>query len=792
MPATPPQSASIDERIRALDSAPADALLAAAADDADEALRAAAQRRLTQIWSDDPQQIATLVVSGGSTRVRQLAAQRIDDPDEADRLGRQVRDRDKSVYRILKAKSDVRRAEQQRQAQLESDIAGACVALERFSRHLYDALYVPSFEHFEARWRALESQAPPQFRERAQRAIDHCLEVMASHVRERMQQAEAIAAEAARSAAQQAAAIAAADAARAQAEQAAQTALEAAREREAAQHLREQQQAADGLAERQLGALIGKAHGALREGHTGPAAGIRRAIGEQLATIAAPPPAILRRLQGLDAKLSELREWKDYAAAPKRAELIADMEALIGSSEPPPQLATRIRELRDQWKTVSKGIVLETQDDWQRFDRAATTAYQPCKEYFALQAKARSENVERRRTVLQRLLAFETAQVGEQPDWRTIAQVLREARLEWRAIAPVERAANKPVEQDFEAALARLHARLDAWYAENATAKQALITRAQGLLASVAARDPLAELKHLQQQWQRIGTTPRGQEQSLWHEFRTHCDAVFQQRQQVSAALDAQLRANQAQAVALCAGAEQLAALSGAELTAGMQAIPQWRSEFEALGELPRSEQRALRDRFERALDRCQAALAGQRQRDAGRAWEYLLEAGRHINAYAWAVAQNAPADESAALKQAAESYVAGVQQWPKAGAQALKSCWARADAAGVAGAANAAGTADEEVRLRTLCIRAELHANVPTPVEDQELRRAWQLQRLVQSMGRPQDANPGELDTLSLEWLQGAPIATEIYERLLARFMACRLARTAATPARRATSSAR
>ncbi len=528
--------------MRALESAPAEALLIAVADAADEALRAAAQQRLAQLCSEDPQQLATLVVSGSSTRVRQLAAQRVDDADVADRLGRQVRDRDKSVYRILKAKSDLRRAEQQRQAQLESDISGACVALERFSRHVYDALYVPSFEHFEARWRALENQAPAEIRERAQLAIDRCLEVMASHVRERMQQAETEAAALARRAAQQAAAATAAEAAQAQAELAAQAALDAARERQAERLLRDERQAAEALAERALGALIGKAHGALRAGHTGPAAGIRRAIGEQLAALATPPPVIMRRLQGLDAKLNELREWKDYAAAPKRAELIADMEALVGSTEPPPQLATRIRELRDQWKTVSKGIVLETQDDWQRFDSAATSAYQPCKEYFALQARQRGENVERRRAVLQRLLAFEAAQSGEQPEWRTIAQVLREARLEWRAIVPVERTANKPVEQEFEAALARLHARLEAWYAENAAAKQALIARAQGLLASVAARDPLAELKQLQQQWQRIGTTQRGREQALWHEFRVRCDAVFQQRQQVSAALDEQLR----------------------------------------------------------------------------------------------------------------------------------------------------------------------------------------------------------------------------------------------------------
>jgi hypothetical protein len=635
--------------------------------------------------------------------------------------------------------------------------------------HVYDALYVPSFEHFEARWRALEDKAPPDIRARAGVAIDRCLAVMASHVHERMQLAEAAAAEAARRAAQVAAVAAAEEAARVQAEQDALAASNAAREREALQRVQEEQRAAEAHAERQFGALIAKAQGALRAGHTGPAAGIRRAIAERLGD-ATPPQSIARRLQLLDAKLNELKEWKDYAAAPKRAELIADMEALIGSTEPPPKLAEKIRELRDQWKTVSKGIVLETEADWQRFDRAAESAYQPCKEYFAQQAQVRAENVERRRSVLQRLLAFETTQEREQCDWRLISQVLREARIEWRVISPVERATNKPVERDFDAALDRLQARLDGWHASNLAAKQSLLERAQALLEIKDSREAMAALKALQNQWRTIGTTPREQEQSLWHAFRAHGDAVFKQAQQVNAEQAAGLQARYAQAVELCVNAEQLAALSGLTLIEGMQSIPQWRTTFEALGELPRSEQRALHDRFERALKRCQGALAEQRRRDAGQAWENLLEAGRHINAYAFARAQGVA--DVAALKQAAEEFISGVQQWPKPAAHALKSAWARADAGD---APTDGATTAEESRLRTLCIRAEIHADLPTPPEDHELRRQYQLQRLVQSMGRPADANPDELDELCGEWLRGAPVSDETYSSLLARFVQCR-----------------
>ena len=40
------------------------------------------------------------------------------------------------------------------------------------------------------------------------------------------------------------------------------------------------------------------------------------------------PPHLARNLEQLDTRLNQLRQWKDYAAAPKRIELIEEMEAL--------------------------------------------------------------------------------------------------------------------------------------------------------------------------------------------------------------------------------------------------------------------------------------------------------------------------------------------------------------------------------------------------------------------------------------------------------------------------------
>ncbi|MDE2252388.1 MAG: DUF349 domain-containing protein, partial [Gammaproteobacteria bacterium] len=532
---------------------------------------------------------------------------------------------------------------------------------------------------------------------------------------------------------------------------------------------REQRAADAALAARQIGNLIAKAHGALRAGHTGPAAGIRRALAAKLQATADLPPALARRLQSLDAKLTELKEWKDYAAAPKRAELIAAMEALVGSTEAAPALASRIRDLRAQWKTISKGIVSESPDEWERFDRAAAAAYQPCREYFEAQAKMRAVNVERRRGILQRFLAFEAAQALEHPDWRAIAQVLREARQEWYAITPVNRAAARSIEAEFDAAVGRLQERLDGWYAQNLAAKQALIGRVQALLPATDARATLDALRALQQQWKTIGPAPRAREHSLWNEFRSHGDTAYQQAQQAGAQQLAGLEASKARAVALCAGIEQLATLAGMELHQQAQSLPQWQAEFAALGDLPRPEQRRIHERYERALRRAQAALADQRRRDASQSVDKLLEAARLIHAYGWALARSASAADAESLRQAAEAHIASVQLWPKGGAQALQALW---DQAAAASAVDAAGN---ERQLRTLCIRAEILAGRDTPPEDQALRREYQLQRLVQSMGHPQQPDPDELDELSFAWIRVGPIDGAVYSTLLRRLLLCR-----------------
>jgi hypothetical protein len=720
----------------------------------------------------DPEQIARLVVESPSSRLRQLAAESIQDPAQLRRLLAQVRSKDKNVYRILKHKCDALNAEERKREEIRDEIAGICAALERHSHRSYDPQYAVVFEHHKARWLALPEPPAADLDQRARTAIEGCKQVIDAHLAQLARQADAAAARKAavelEEAAQQAARAAAAEEAEAQA----RARQEAEAMREAEERQRAEQRAAEERLHRQIGGLIRMANAALRDGATQRAAGLRRSIDQKLPAAApataALPAHLSRQIEQLDEKLAELKQWKDYAVAPKRIELIGEMEALIGSTQEPSALAERIRSLQQDWRTISRGIVSEATEEWERFHRASQAAYEPCRAHFEAQAKLRQQNLERRQAVLARVLAFEAAQNVDHPDWRLMASVLGEAPQEWRRCSPVDRDAGRAVQEPFDEALRRLQARLEGWYESNVADKQSLIKRARHLLTAEDGREAIDAVKRLQVLWKETGPAPPAQSQSLWNEFREVCDSVYQKRQQAHAEYTAGLEANKSKAIALCEQIEQVAASSGAALLEATAKIPEWREAYQALDEMPRTETRALQERFEKAIDLCKTRIAQQRVRDTEQAFKNLWDAARAVHAFEWSMRRDAESSEREALKQAAESFIAGNQLWPRGGLKALKDALVRSDSG---------GDADIEAReksLRMLCVRAEIQSDTATPAEDEALRRQHQVQRLTQAMGLGLRDGEQEWDAMVLEWIGIGTIAPEVHESLRQRFTRC------------------
>jgi len=754
----------------AADAPPADELPAAVATpppDPAARLREEEASVTQAIAASDMAAVGRWVLEGSSTRVRQLAAGSVVDLDQLHELIRATRHgKDKTVYRILTSKRDELLAAIRSAQQLQAAIDEAAAAIARHAGMPCDAAYEPVLTQLESRWQSLVPHSTPEL----QRDVGAQLE-LAHQALERHR--EAVATEAER---RRVAALAADEARRqreAEAQAAAAAAAEQARrleaEREAARQAERERLESEAAKVRELVALLRQVQSALDHGGTARAARLRDSIAGKLPEAPALPAWYASQLHKVDEKLEELKDWKTFRVVPKRTELLRRMQSLVGADMSPEELARQIRRLREEWRTLHRGAGEEPTPEDQQFEDAAERAYEPCREHFARQAGQRHENQARREALLERLAAFAAEQDTDQPDWRAIGRVLVEARQEWRQYAPVDQAVVKALQARFHTLVRDLESRLAAEHSRNAEAKRGLIARAASLVGLDDTRQAIEQAKTLQREWKTIGPALRHQDNALWEEFRRHCDAVFQRSAQEYAAHAAAEETGQARAVALCEELERMAGLTGQPLLAAEQQREALYAEFDSQ-ELPRAAARSLRQRFARAADRCAEALHREHAAAARRAWTDVLAVASRIRECGLAVAQGWPREDCEAMQQAVAATLHDLVHAPKEARAALERQLARLAAGPVEAdlAANAAA-------LRLLCVRAELVAGVDTPAEDLELRREYQMQRLVASMSRGERVSAADLDALALEWIAVGPVEPTLHAALLARFERCR-----------------
>lgn len=121
-------------------------------------------------------------------------------------------------------------------------------------------------------------------------------------------------------------------------------------------------------------------------------------------------------------------------------------------------------------------------------------------------------------------------------------------------------------------------------------------------------------------------------------------------------------------------------------------------------------------------------------------------------------------------MREAAAAALHELSHAPKEARAALERQMARLAAGSVD-----ADLVANEAALRLLCVRAELVAGLDTPPQDQELRREYQMQRLVASMSRGERVSAADLDALALEWIAVGPVEPAAHAALQARFERCR-----------------
>ena len=514
---------------------------------------------------------------------------------------------------------------------------------------------------------------------------------------------------------------------------------------------------------KQLGGLIRKSTAALQAGKTGQAQGMRTSIREKCAKLATVPRHLQKQLDALDEQIGKVKDWKDYATLPKKRQLLEQMQALIGVGENPEALATKIKRLQDEWKTLSRGGFGDDEDLWEQFKQAGDKAFEPCAVYFSEQGELRRQNLEKRQRLVTQLKDYYQQEDWEKPDWKNVSKLVQVAFNEWRLYQPVERAANKKVQAEFDAAIDLIRAKLNGEYEHNRQQKQALVEQAQKLIDMEDNRQAIEQAKHLQNRWKLLGSASHKHDQKLWKHFRKHCDAVFEKRKQQSAEFKAELNANKTKVMDLCQELNQLSSGDLDTLLVNRERVQAIRQEFNELGSLPKANVKDLQKRMRDAQDKFEQAIKIKKAEAKAGAWNSLLTAYESV----------VQAVNDGHLSMATESIFSTSSQWPKNGEKTLQALYDT-----LTGESLTQGSLEQvPEQRRLLCIRGEILAGLDTPPADQSLRMDYQVKQLAKGFGQSSNQfnNAREaMQALLLEWIS-LPTLEDGYQELLSRINNCR-----------------
>jgi len=234
-------------------------------------------------------------------------------------------------------------------------------------------------------------------------------------------------------------------------------------------------------------------------------------------------------------------------------------------------------------------------------------ALQEFREGRARDAKAedqsRTQNLARKQELLDQL-----RQLVESAETKDSSQKLKQLQADWKATGPVPQTDSQETWNTYHGLLDRYYANQGRFYElkeldrrRNQEAKEALITRAEALMAIPGINKALDELKKLHDEWKHIGPVPGEQREPLWQRFLAASEAVHLRRKEFVDVRSAQEGENLKVKQALLERVLPFAEFS-------TERVNEWRSrtdelqeikkEWEATGPVPRAQADQLNKQY--------------------------------------------------------------------------------------------------------------------------------------------------------------------------------------------------
>ncbi|SDM07671.1 protein of unknown function [Modicisalibacter muralis] len=459
------------------------------------------------------------------------------------------------------------------------------------------------------------------------------------------------------------------------------------------------------------------------------------------------PPEPRRRyqpkLKQLAAQLAELRDWRGFVAGPKRDQLSQAIDQLADDlTLSDAELDSRHHRLVKEWREL--GDAAANQQLSVRFRAASDRIHERLGPWRQARDQQRQKNLVAREALCTQLEALlDNPDPRADPD--SLRQIRDRAREQWRHFSPVPRDQAESVGHRFGRIRHALQTLIDQRALQIASAKRQIIEEARALqTAATPAAQRAEQAKALQRRWRELGRAPKGEEQTLWREFRGLCDGIFAARESERDDRTQRARERLDAMQALIERIDAWQPASSADASILEQAI----SEAEGLEPLPSARRSdGMRRRWlgiVRARREWLSRLALHEQIQHWQTLRPLLDA--HLQA-----------DARALDGQPAETIEAGV---------ALDDDLLEAHRQRNAARQDPSEAIDVEKALTRLRVHLALLAGEKVSREDEPLRLAIQVERLNEGLNRAEMSKADELHGVLCAILATGPVPPPLWSR--------------------------
>ena len=214
---------------------------------------------------------------------------------------------------------------------------------------------------------------------------------------------------------------------------------------------------------------------------------------------------------GSEAKVSSAEEFQ--------------LEPTVGGRK----MQDALRQLREEWKKADQGG-LPNHALWKRFDAACNQAYKVVQAWLDKIKNEASEHRAQRLALIEEVKAWGEAN-AQNSDWRMQLRSLHQFGDRWRSAGHLSEKAFAELQPLWKQALSSAAAPLEAAQKASTERRQALIAEAEQLGAAPMLR--VDAVKALQQSWQTEAQSvpmDRRIEQKMWEAFRKPIDEAFSRK----------------------------------------------------------------------------------------------------------------------------------------------------------------------------------------------------------------------------------------------------------------------